>query len=178
MQVSFFVSSKSDLHLPIKTHQQYCNFSYVEENFSVYSNFTPSTNVIQRKSCNQNINRRKLCWIQLKLFKIFLFSSDAGTKMVVPLLHCRINDALIHQVSYTQNMLTRLINVLDSIFVQVYNPLLWNLLRIPCDKNYYYYYHFDYMQQLLLSISQVTMATYYWCGGQSHNWLCQIIVVV
>jgi len=38
-------------------------------------------------------------------------------------------------------------------FLQVYNPLLWNLLSIPCTKNYHNYYHFGYMQTTFVNFS-------------------------
>ena len=53
-------------------------------------------------------------------------SGDGGTKMVVPLLHCSITDMFINRVPHT-----KLTNVFYLMFVQAYNPLLWNLLRLP-----------------------------------------------
>ena len=53
-------------------------------------------------------------------------SGDGGTKMVVPLLHCSITDMFINRVPRT-----KLTNVFYLMFVQAYNPLLWNLLRLP-----------------------------------------------
>jgi len=73
--------------------------------------------------------------------KRFFVSSDSGMKTVVPLLHCSINDrpTLISRIRHCQNALTKLINFLDSTFLQVYNPLLRNLLRILCTEKYYNY---------------------------------------
>jgi len=52
------------------------------------------------------------------------FTLDASTKMGAPLLHCSTNDTLISRISHCQNMFTKLINVFDLTFVQVYNSLL------------------------------------------------------
>ena len=57
---------------------------------------------------------------------------NASRKMGAPLLYCSINDTLINRNVYCQSMFTKLINVFDSTSVQVYNPLLWNLIRILC----------------------------------------------
>jgi len=77
----------------------------------------------------------------------------------VPLLHCSVNDTLFSRIPRCQNMFTKLIDVLDLMLVQVYNPLLWNLLRNSCTKNNHYC-HFGYMQNYSFSrysgyISQV-----------------------
>ena len=67
------------------------------------------------------------------------FSSDIGMKTVAPAPLLYINDKtagmLINQISHCQDMLSMLINVLDSTFLQAYNPLLWHLPRISCSNN-------------------------------------------
>ena len=57
------------------------------------------------------------------------FSSWRKHKDGWPLLHCSIISII--RIPRWQNMFTELINVLDLTFIQVYNPLLWNLLRTP-----------------------------------------------
>jgi len=58
------------------------------------------------------------------MFKMSPLALDASTKMGAPLLHCSINDMLINRIPHCQNMFTKLIDILDLTFVQLYNPLL------------------------------------------------------
>jgi len=80
--------------------------------------------------------------------------ADSGTKTDAPLLHCSINDTLISWSPHCQNMSTNLINSLDPMFVPISNPLLQNLLRIPCTHNYYYY-HFGTCNNYLCEFFKV-----------------------
>ena len=82
------------------------------------------------------------------------FSSWRKHKGGAPLLECNINDTLINKTPHCPNMFTKLINVLDLTFLPICSPLVWNLLRIPCTKNYYYYYHFGHMRIAFASFSR------------------------
>ena len=96
------------------------------------------------------------------------FSSWRKHKDGWPLLHCSIISII--RIPRWQNMFTELINVLDLTFIQVYNPLLWNLLRTPWTLYCHCYYQFGYMQITFQSF-QGTVSTFYRCGGQSYNLL-------
>ena len=105
---------KVRLTLPSKKHWQYCNLSYMQQNFQ----FTPNKDMLVTVS--QVIKTfNGVCSYRLKLFKMSPLPLDASTKMAAPLLHCSINDTLINRILHCQNMFTKLTTVLDLTFVPV-----------------------------------------------------------
>lgn len=114
-----------------KTRWQFYHLRYIQQTFYFIPNWAMLFTVIHCEQCN-HIN--SVCSSQLILCSLPPFSSDVGMRTRAPLLHCSINNTVIDRVPHCQNTFTKLVNVLDPIFVEICNPALYNLYRIPGTK--------------------------------------------